>query len=93
MAGYNQLCLGIFIIVSFGIIIIIIFIIRWFINYSQDQIVILRGVLDEVYEIISEISGDEGVVIIIILPNWRLADGHASPISYFFHLRLVVSIV
>ena len=46
---YKQNCLCIFIVVSFGVFVIIIFIRIWFINCSQDQIFILGGVLDEVY--------------------------------------------
>ena len=52
---------GIFIIVSLGIFVIIISIMIWFINFPQDQIIILRGNLDEVDKIISELSGNEGV--------------------------------
>ena len=63
MAISNQRCLGIFIIVSFVIFIIMIFIRKWFINYPQYQIIILMGVLDEVDDIISELPGDEGFLL------------------------------
>ena len=88
IARYNQNFVSIFIIVSFGIFIIIIFFRRWFINYYQDQTIILRGVLDEVDEIISELPGDEGVRILVLLPHGRLADGHPSPITYFLPLNI-----
>ena len=60
MASSNQHCLGIFVTVSLSIFVIIIFIGIFFINYSQDQIIILRGVLDEADYIISELLGDKG---------------------------------
>ena len=58
MYSYNHHCLGIFIIVSFGRFIILIFIRLQLINYSQEEIVILRCVFDEVDEILSELTGD-----------------------------------
>ena len=88
IARYNQNFVSIFIIVSFGIFIIIIFFSRWFINYYQDQTIILRGVLDEVDEIISELPGDEGVRILVLLPHGRLADDNPSPITYLFQLNI-----
>ena len=88
MSSYNQHCLGIFIVVSFRIFIIIILLRRWFINYFQGQIFILRGVLDEVDEIISELPGGEGFSIIVIIPHGRISDGHPSPIPYFFSLKI-----
>ena len=72
MARYNQHCLGILLISPFGVFIIIVFISIWFINYYQDQIVILWGLIDEVDEIISELTEDEGVSIIVLPPHWRL---------------------
>ena len=76
MTSYKQHCSGIFFIVSFGLFIIIIFIRRWLINSSPDQIAILRGVIVEVDEILSELSGGEGDRNIVLLPRGRLADGH-----------------
>ena len=58
MASSNQHCLGIFIIVFMGLFFIIIFIRRWFINYPQDPIITFRGVLDELDDIFSELTGD-----------------------------------
>ena len=78
-----------FFLVSFGLFIVIIFIRIWFINSPQDQIIILRGVFDEVDEIISELPWDEGVGIVVILPCGRLIDGHPSPITYLFSLNIV----
>ena len=83
MAIYNHYCLVIFIIFSFGIFAFIILIRQFFINYSQDQIDILRGVLDAIYDIPSKLPGDEGVRIIFLLPHGRLADGHPPHIPYF----------
>ena len=54
----NQHRLGIFIILSLGISIIIILVRIYFINYPQEQIIILRGVIDEVDEILSELPRD-----------------------------------
>ena len=48
---------------------------------SPGKIIILRGVLDEVYQILSEI-------IVILLPHGRLADGHTPPITSFFSLNI-----
>ena len=87
MARYNQHCLGIFILFSLWILIIIIFIGRCFINYSQDLIIILRGVFDELYYLLSEIIGDKGVIILVLLPRGGLTDGHLSPIPYVFALN------
>ena len=53
----NHHRLGIFVVVSLGIFIIIIFIRIWFISYHQDQIIILRGVLDEADNILGELPG------------------------------------
>ena len=72
MYSCNQHCLVIFVSVSFGILIVIIFIRRWFINYYQDQIFILRGVLDEIDEILNEIPRDGGVSILVFLLHGRL---------------------
>ena len=83
MASYNQNYLGILIIVSLGILIIIILIRRGFIKYYQYQITILRGVMNEVDEILSELPGEEGVRITFIFPHGRLVDGHPSPITSF----------
>ena len=88
ISRYNLHCLDIFIIFSFGIFIIIILIRIWFINYYQEQIVILRGVLDEVDDILVEVSGDKGYRIIVLLPHWRLADGHTPPINSFLPLKI-----
>ena len=73
MASSNPHCLGIFIIFSFLFFVIVIFIRRRFINYPQDLIIILMGVLDEVDEIISELPGDEAFSILVFLPHGRLA--------------------
>ena len=89
MASSNKHCLGILIIVSFGIFIIIIFIRVWLIDYSQDQNIILRGVIDEVDDALSKLPRDEGVRIILLIPHGRLAYGPPSPISYFFHSILL----
>ena len=88
MSGSNQNCAGIFIIVSLRIFTIIIFIRIWLINYYQEQIVILRGVLDDIYKILSEILGNDDVRILVLLPHGRLADGHPPPITYFFSLNI-----
>ena len=93
MASYNHHCLGILNIVYFGIFIIVILISIWLINYDQEQIFILRGVLDEIDEILSELPGDEGVRIILLLPHGRLVYGHSYPITYFFHSILIGSIL
>ena len=71
-----------------GLFIIIILIRIWFINYTQDQIIILRGAIDEVDEILSELPGDEGVRIIVLLPHERLAYGHPSPVNSLFTLKI-----
>ena len=89
MSRYNQNCLWIFAIVSFRVLIVIIFISIGFIKkLSQDQIVILRGVLDEVDYILSELPGGEGVRILVLLPHGRLVDGHTYPIASFFALNI-----
>ena len=80
----NQHCSGIFVIFTLGIFIVTVLIRRWFINYPQDQIIILRVVFDEVDEILSELPGCEGVRIIVILPNGRLSDGHPPPHYFIF---------
>ena len=54
----------------------------WFINYPQDQIIILSG-----DEILSELPGDEGLRIIVLLQHERFSDGHPSPIHYYFPLN------
>ena len=89
MASSDRHCLGIFVLVSLGIFVVIIFIRIWFVNSPQDQIIILRGVFDEVDEILSELLGGEGVGVVVILPCGRLIDGHPSPITYFFSLKIV----
>ena len=48
----------------------------------------MRGVLDEVDEILSELSGDKDVRIIVILQHGRLEYGHPPPINYFFPLNI-----
>ena len=48
----------------------------------------MRGVLDEVYDILSELPGEEGARILALLPHRRLEDGHLSPIPYFFSLKI-----
>ena len=48
----------------------------------------LRGVLDGADEILSEIPWDEGVRIIVLLPHGRPEDGHPSPITSFFSLKI-----
>ena len=93
MAGSNQHRLGILIFFSLGLFIIIIFIRIWFINYHQDKIIILRVVLGEVDDVFSELPGEEGVGIIVLLPHGRLIDGHPSPNPYFFHSRYLVFMV
>ena len=84
MASSNQNRLGTFIIVSLRIFIIIIFIGRWFINSTQDQIMMLRGFIDDVDEILSGFPGNKGVRILVLLPNGRLEDGNTYPTPYFF---------
>ena len=86
--GSNQHRLGTFVILSLGIFIVIILIRIWFINYPPYQIIILRGVLDEVDEILSELPGDKGVSINVLLPHGMLADDHSPPITYFFPLNI-----
>ena len=81
----NQHPLGVLIIVSLGIFIIIIFIRVWFIKYNQDKIIIFRGVLDEVYNILSELPGEEGASIIVIL-TWESCRWTSTPHSLFFPL-------
>ena len=88
MDSYNQNWVFILVFFPFGIFFSIIFIRRRFIKYSQDQIVIFRGVLDEVYDILSEVQGDELVRILVLLPHVRLVDGHTSPIPSFFSLKI-----
>ena len=88
ISSYNQNCLGILIMIYLGLLIIIIFIRRWFINYTQDQIIILRGVLDELDEIFSELPGDEGVRILLLHTHGRHADGHPPPFPSFFPLKI-----
>ena len=88
MVDSNQHCLGIFIIFTLGVFIVIIFIMRFFINYPQEKNIILRGVIDDLDEILSELPGDEGVRIIILLPHGRLAGFHPYPITYFFSLNI-----
>ena len=48
----------------------------------------MRGVLDEVDEILSELTGDEGVRVIVLLPHWRLAYVHPPPIIFFFPINI-----
>ena len=48
----------------------------------------MRGVLDEVDEILSELPGGDGFSIIVIIPHGRISDGHPSPIPYFFSLKI-----
>ena len=86
--SYNQNYLGIFIIISLGRLIIIIFIRIWFINYTQDQIIILRGVLDELDEIFSGLPGDQGVRIVLLPTHGKHVDGHPPPITSFFPLKI-----
>ena len=52
------------------------------------KIFILRGVLDEVDDILRELPGYEGVRIIVLLPHGRLKYGHPSPIHHFFTLNI-----
>ena len=77
-----------FIVVFFGIFVIIIFIRKWFINYYQDQIVILRVVFDEVDDILSELPWYKGVNIFVPIPYGRLVDGHPYPVTSFFSLNI-----
>ena len=70
------------------IFIIIIFIRIWVINYSKDQIIMLRGVLDEVYNILSELWGYEGVSILLPITHGRLAYGHPYPSPCLFILNI-----
>ena len=74
--------------VYFGIFNIIILISICFINYYQEQILIFRGVIDEVDKIISELPGDEGVSIIVLTPHGKLVYGHSPPIPSFFPLKI-----
>ena len=80
--------LGIFVIVSLGLFIIIIFISIFFIHYTHDHIIVLRGVIYEVDDILSELPGDEGVGIFVLIPHGRLAYGHPSPIPYSFPINI-----
>ena len=86
MDGSNQHRLLLLIVVSLGPFVIIIFIKIWFINYPQDQIIILKGAIDEVGEILGEIPGDEDVIIVVLLPYGRLSDGYKYPTPYLFTL-------
>ena len=53
MARYNQHRLVILIIVSLGVFFVIIFMRRWLINYTQDQVIILRRFFGEIDKILS----------------------------------------
>ena len=81
MAIFNYHRLGILFIISLYIFIIIIFIRVWFVNYPQEQIIILMVALDELDVILSEPSGDKCVRGIIILPRLNILDVHP-----FLHL-------
>ena len=48
----------------------------------------MRGVLDEVDDILRELPGYEGVRITVLLPHGRLKHGHPSPINHFFTLKI-----
>ena len=48
----------------------------------------MRGVLDEVDEILSELPAEKGVRILVVLPHGRFADGHPYPIPSFFSLKI-----
>ena len=88
MAGSNQRRSGVFISNSLRIFVIITLIRRWIINFPQYQIIILRGVLGEVYEVLRERPGGEGVVVLVLLPHGRHADDHKSNIPYFLPLDI-----
>ena len=88
MPRNNQSCLGIFVIVSFRIFIILVLIRIWSNNYSQDKIVIFRGVLDEIDEILSILTWYKGVRVIVLLLDERLAVGLPSTITSFFPLNI-----
>ena len=81
MAIFNYHRLGILFIISLYIFIIIIFIRVWFVNYPQEQIIILMVALDELDVILSEPSGGKCVRGIIILPRLNILDVHP-----FLHL-------
>ena len=65
-----------------------IFIGRCFINYPQDQIIILRGVLDEVDDILSTLPGDEDIRILVLPSHGKLAYFRPHPIPYYFTLHI-----
>ena len=88
MDSSNHHCFLIFIVKYLEIFIIIIFIRIWVINYSKDQIIMLRGVLDEVYDILSELWGYEGVSILLPITHGRLAYGHPYPSPCLFILNI-----
>ena len=87
-ASSNQHLLGIFIIVSLVLFIITISLRRLFIKFPQEKIIVLRGVLDEVDDILMELPGDEGFRVLVLLPHKRLAYGHPYPIPSFFSLKI-----
>ena len=76
MDSSNQHHLGLFIIALLRLFNVIIFISLSISNDNQDQIIILRGVLDDIDDILSEILGHEGVVVLVVIPHVRLLDVH-----------------
>ena len=91
MAIFNYHRLGILFIISLYIFIIIIFIRVWFVNYPQEQIIILMVALDELDVILSEPSGGKCVRGIIILPRLNILDVH--PFLHLFKSILLGSLV
>ena len=85
----NHIHLGVFIVASLRLFSSIIFIRRFIINYPQNQIIILRGVIDELDEVIRELLGDEGVLFILLLPHGRVSDSHTSYINSFPPFNIV----
>ena len=89
MTSCNQIHLGVFIVAYLRLFSSIIFSRRFTIKYPQDQIIILRSVIDELDEVLRKIPGDEGVVVILLLPHGRLSDGHTSYIPSFLPFKIV----
>ena len=89
MARYNLNCLYIIIIDSLRIFIVIIFSRRCIINDTQVKIIILKGVIYKLDKVISELPGDEGVVVLVLLPHGSIEDVHPSSIPSFLPLNIV----
>ena len=54
---------------------------------------ILSDVIDEVDEVLIELPGNKGVVVLVLLPYGRIAYGHQSPINSFFNSIYLWSMV